>query len=86
MREYEYISTHTPRAGRNIIQIAKDCKLSRFLLTRPERGATRANYEQLFVIWDFYSHAPSGAQPQYLAKNAVAPQYIGADNIFHLQL
>ena len=59
------ISTHTPLAGRDSPSfLLFFCKL-KFLLTRPLRGATSNQPQQIKIKEDFYSHAPCGARLFY---------------------
>ncbi len=57
------ISTHTPLAGRDGFTSCIRRKGSKFLLTRPSRGATSGRLCGLSLYSDFYSHAPRGARP-----------------------
>ena len=56
------ISTHTPHAGRDRIYNYGMLSPTKFLLTRPMRGATGGDGVTLFGEADFYSHAPCGAR------------------------
>ena len=57
------ISTHTPLAGRNGVEVYNYDERTKFLLTRPSRGATQVLGYIKERGKDFYSHAPRGAQP-----------------------
>ena len=67
------ISTHTPLAGRDTLRLEKSAQRSRFLLTRPSRGATSgAGY--IFSLGKISTHTPLAGRDLEQAK-AQAEQY-----------
>ena len=54
------ISTHTPLAGRDTVDLCYKIVIFRFLLTRPLRDVTWVPAREQTEIEDFYSHAPCG--------------------------
>ena len=61
LSEFKNFYSHAP-CGARLSSAIQDEERAGFLLTRPMRGATLANFSSASLSLNFYSHAPCGAR------------------------